>query len=369
MEFNQLLDNARNRRSLLKGLGAVAVGLTFSSSLTGCSDEPTKTAAGAEEAKLNFYNWDTYIGATTLDDFKVASGVDVNMTLFASNDELFAKLRAGNPGYDLIVPTNDFVERMIAADMLMELDRSKITNFGNIEPSFQEVAYDPGRKYSMPYTWLTLGIGYRKSKVSSTPDSWSVLLDSPEYAGRIALLSEAGDLFRVHAKYLGKSLNAITPEDIRTIEAMMIRQKPHVKAYHEDNGQDLLARGEVDVVLEYNGDIAQAMREDPDLGFAMPKEGSQLQSDTLCIPKGAPHPNNAHAFINYLLDAEVGKKISETILYPTPNAAAKALMPDDYKNNTVIFPTAAELANCEYARYNPTLQPLFEEAFTRVRAA
>jgi spermidine/putrescine transport system substrate-binding protein len=111
------------------------------------------------------------------------------------------------------------------------------------------------------------------------------------------------------------------------------------------------------------------MAEDPDIGFVIPKEGSQLNSDNLCIPKGAPHPKNAHAFINYLLDAEVGKKITETIKYPTPNAAVKALMPDGYKNNPVIFPAADVLAKCEYAKFNPDLQPKYEEAFTRVRAA
>jgi spermidine/putrescine transport system substrate-binding protein len=221
----------------------------------------------------------------------------------------------------------------------------------------------------MPYTWLALGIGYRKSKVKAVPDSWKVLFDSDEYKGRIAVLSEAGDMFRLYGKYLGKSVNGLTDADLKMIEAMMIKQKPNIKSFHEDNGQDLLLKGEVDVVLEYNGDIAQAMVEDPDIGFVIPKEGSQLNSDNLCIPKDAPHPKNAHAFINYLLDAEAGKKITETILYPTPNAAAKALMPDDYKDNPVIFPPADILAKCEYAKFNPELQPKYEEAFTRVRAA
>jgi spermidine/putrescine transport system substrate-binding protein len=366
--------NARNnrigRRSLLQGLGVAAVGISFGG-LAACSKSESsgKIAATGEEAKLNFYNWDTYIGETTLADFKAAGGADVNMTLFASNDELFAKLRAGNPGYDVIVPSNDFVERMAAADMLVPLDHAQIPNFKNIAPEYQDVSYDPKRKHSMPYTWLTLGIGYRKSKVNPAPDSWKVLFDSDQYAGRIALLSEAGDVFRLCGKYLGKSVNELTAADIKTIEAMMIKQKPHVKAFHEDNGQDLLLKGEVDLVLEYNGDIAQIMAEDEDIGFVLPKEGSQFNSDNLCIPKGAPHPKNAHAFINYLLDAEAGKKITETILYPTPNAAAKALMPDDYKNNATIFPPADQLAKCEYAKFRPDIQPLYEEAFTRVRAS
>ena len=370
----KLGDFKANRRSILQGLGVAAVGLSLGG-LAACGKGDKTKAAGAkipptgEEKKLNFYNWDTYIGETTLADFKAASDVDVNMQLFATNDELFAKLRAGNPGFDVIVPSNDFVERMVQSKMIQPLDHSLIPNLKNIDPAFINVPYDPGRKYSMPYTWLVLGIGYRKSKVKTPPDSWKVLFDSNEYAGRIGLLSEAGDLFRLYGKYLGKSVNDLTPADIATIEKMMIKQKPFVKVYHEDNGQDLLVKGDIDLVLEYNGDIAQKMVEDNDIDFILPKEGSQLNSDTLCIPVGAPRPKNAHAFINYLLDADAGAEITKTILYPTPNAAAKALMPESYKNNKVVFPPADQIAKCEYARFRPDVQPLYEEAFTRVRAS
>lgn len=368
MSITDLSGRRIGRRSLLQGMGVAAIGITVTG-LPGCSGKEEAKVSTGEEGKLNFYNWDTYIGETTLDDFKEASGISVKMDLFDSNDVLFAKFRAGNPGYDVIVPSNDFVERMVQANMLMPLDHAQIPNIKNIEPSFMEADFDPGRKHSLPYTWLTLGIGYRKSKVPTPPDSWKVLFDSDQYKGRIAVLSEAGDMFRLYGKYLGKSVNALTPADIRTIEAMMTKQKPFIKKFHEDDGQDLLLKGDVDLVLEYNGDIAQAMVEDDDIGFVIPKEGSQLNSDTLCIPVGAPHPKNAHAFINYMLDAEAGKKITETILYPTPNAAARALMPEDYKNNPVIYPPADVLARCEYAKFNPELQPLYEEAFTRVRAA
>jgi spermidine/putrescine transport system substrate-binding protein len=368
MDLKDMLGQNRGRRSLLQALGVAAVGISFGG-LAACGKGEGKKLANGEEARLNFYNWDTYIGETTLDDFKAATGVDVTMDLFDSNDTLFAKFKAGNPGYDVIVPSNDFVERMIRADMLQPLDHAQIPNIKNIDPSFMNVDYDPGRKFSMPYTWLVLGIGYRKSKVKAKPDSWKVLFDSDEYKDRIAWLSEAGDMYRLYGKYLGKSVNALTPADIETISAMMIRQKPYVKKFHEDDGQDLLMKGDCDVVLEYNGDIAQVMTEDDDLDFVIPKEGSQFNSDTLAIPKGAPHPKNAHAFINYMLDAEVDKKITETILFPTPNAAAKALMPDSYKNNPVIYPPADVLARCEYAKFNEKLQPLYEEAFTKVRAA
>ena len=204
-----------SRRSLLKGLGAAAIGISLTST--------KRSAWAAEEPKLNFYNWDTYTGETTLQDFKEASGIDVNMSLFATNDELFAKLRAGNPGYDVIVPGSEFVERMIQANLLEPLDHAKIPNIKNIDPAFADPDFDKGRRYSMPYTWLVLGIGYRKSKVQGVPDSWKWLYDSPQYKGRIALISEAADLIRLGGKYLGKSLNGLDQATIDQIEAMLIR--------------------------------------------------------------------------------------------------------------------------------------------------
>jgi spermidine/putrescine transport system substrate-binding protein len=352
-----------SRRSILKGLGAAAIGISLV--------DKKSSAWAKEEPKLNFYNWDTYIGETTLPDFTKATGIDVNMSLFATNDELFAKLRAGNPGFDVIVPGSEFVERMIKANLLEPLDHAKIPNIKNIAPEFvKDAPFDPGRKYSLPYTWLVIGIGYRKSKVEETPDSWKWLFDSDTYKGRIAVMSDASELFRNCFKYLGQSINSDSPELIKKAEAMLAKQKPNIKSFHEDNGQDLLLSGEVDVVMEYNGDIAQVMIEDDDLNFVVPKEGAMKQSDTLAIPKGAPHPENATEFINFIFDPKVGAEISKTIKYPSPNAAAVALMPDSYKDNPVIFPPAEIMAKCEYPRYlGPEFTRLLDEAMTRLRAA
>ena len=364
-----------SRRAFMAAFGATAAALTLSA----CPPSNPEAKAdgklvieGSEGNKLAFYNWDTYIGETTLADFKAASGVEVNMTLFANNDELFAKFRAGNPGFDVIMPSNEYVARMVEAKMLAPLDHAKIPNKKNLLPEFQDADFDPGRKYSMPYTWLVLGIGYRKSAMKGgvIPDSWKYLYDSAEYKGRLSLLAESADVFRLGFKYLGKSVNDATPELIKQVEDMLIKQKPNIKNFHEDNGQDLLMSREVDIVLEYNGDIAQKETEDPDLAFVVPKEGSLLNSDCMCIPVGAPNPNNAHAFINFLLDGQNGANITKTILYPTPNAAAKALMDDTYKNNPTIFPPADIMAKCEYGKYaGSAITQAFEAAMTRVRAA
>ena len=217
--------------------------------------------------------------------------------------------------------------------------------------------------------WLVIGIGYRKSKVKGVPDSWKYLFDSDEYKGRIAVMSDASELFRNCFKYLGKSINDSSPELIKQAEALLIKQKPNIKSFHEDNGQDLLASGEVDVVMEYNGDIAQVMAEDDDLDFVVPKEGAMKQSDTLAIPKGAPHPENALKFINFILDAKVGAEISSTIKYPSPNAAAVALMPDSYKDNPVIFPPANVLERLVFTADLGDDERLYEDAWGRVQDA
>lgn len=346
----------------------MAAGLSFGG-LEGCAPKG-RIGANGEEQKLNLYNWDTYTGKTTLADFRAKTGIEVKMSLFATNDELFAKLKAGNPGFDVIVPSNEYVTRFRLAGLLMPLDLAKIPNRVNLLPGFVDPPFDPGRRWSMPYTWLVLGIGYRKSKVDGVPDSWKWLMDSDRYKGRIGLFAEADDLVELGAKYLGHSVRHIPLPVIDQVARMYIRQKPNIKIFHHDEGQDLLLSGEIDIVMEYNGDIAQVMAEDPDLDFVVPREGSILNSDCLCIPKGAPRPDNAHQFINFLLDGKNGAEVYETIRYPTPNAAALALMPAEYRDNPVIFPPPAALARCEYAEFEGLERShLYDETVTRIFAA
>lgn len=355
-----------SRRSILQQFGAAAVGISFAGGLAGCN------RGGGSERVINFYNWDTYIGEHTLEDFQAASGVRVQMNLFANNDELFARMRAGRSGYDVIVPSNEYVTRLAQAQLIQELDHSLIPNKANLLPEFQDAAYDPGRRYSMPYAWTALGIGYRKSAYPTPPTSWRAVFEDTSHSGKIALIGESADLIRLAAKYKGHSVNAIPDAMLSEIEQMLIRQKPHVKAFHEDDGQDLLVSGEVDIVIEYNGDMAQVMAAEggEDIGFVIPSEGTLLNNDCLCIPTDAPNAADAHAFINYILDGEAGKHVSETILYPTPNAAARALMPEEYKNNPVIFPPAEIMAVCEYGAFEGDEKSRqYEEIYTRVSAA
>jgi len=340
----------------------------LSGSLTVAAALPLLGRSGfAQSQQLNVYNWDTYIGETTLEDFTDATGIAVRYDLYASNDELFAKLREGNPGYDVIFPTHDYVERMVVADMLLPLDHGKIPNMANVDPAFANPRFDPGRAHSMPYFWGTVGLGYRMSVGS--PRAWADVFEGDAYAGRLSLLNSL-DTIQSALKYLGHSLNTEDPAQIAAAADLLIEIKPKIKAFAPDTGQDLLIAGEVDACLEYNGDILQVMEEDDDLNFVVPEEGALLWEDTMCIPRGGPNPDNAHAFINFILDAEVHAAIAEYVRYPCPNAAALELIPEADRNDPALYPPREVLERCEVSVYKgEEVESLYQEALTRVLAA
>ena len=326
-------------------------------------------AWAAEEKQLNVYNWDTYIGKETLPNFTKSTGIKVQYDLYGDNEEMFAKLKAGNPGYDIIVPSDYMVEDMLTLNMLEAIDYSKIPNMVNVDKAFLHPAFDPGLKHSIPYMWGTVGAGYRKSKFTSTPDSWKDLLLNDKYAGRIALLSDSRNVIGGALKYLGYSMNSHSKKEIDQARDLLISGKKNIKTFAADNGQDLLASGEVDICLEWSGDIAGVMKEDKDLNYVVPKEGSNVWLDNMCIPKGAPHPENAHAFLNFLQDPAVNAEIVQTNPFATCNAKAKALMPASYRNNPAIFAPAEVLTRCESILSVGKDARLYDEAWTAIQAA
>lgn len=319
-----------------------------------------------EGEALSFANWENYLGETTLDDFSEASGIDVSLSVIASEAALFDQLRSGTAVPDLIMASNRLVERLTEAHLLLPLSHSRLPNLHNLDPRFADPSYDPGRKYSVPYTWLAYGIGYRKSAVAAPPKGWKELFQNPAYAGKIALPGDPADLFRIAARTLGLGSTAVGLAQVPKLAAVLKAELPRIKLFHQDNGQDLLATKQVDLVADFNGDLAQVMFEDPDLGFVMPEEGSELTCDNLCIPAKAARPGNAHTFIDYLLESQAGKRVLETILFPTPNLAAKALMPDDYQTSPVLFPPATLLDKCDYARWQPELDQAMAKAWAAI---
>lgn len=351
-----------SRRNFLKSAGIAAVGVTFAGT--------ARRSWSEEEKKLNVYNWDTYIGETTLSSFTEATGIEIQYDLYANNEELFAKLQAGNPGYDVIFPSDYMVATMISRGMIDPVDHSKIPNLANIDPdpNFMNPSFNPGLKYGVPYMWGTIGIGYRKSKVE-TPTSWADLIDSDKYSGRIALLGDMRAVMGVALKYLGYSMNSRDEAEVAKARDLLIKQKPHIKTFAEDNGQDLLLSGEVDIVMEWNGDIVHAMEEDDDVSYIVPKEGTMVWIDNICIPTGAPHPENAHAFLNHIHDPQVNAEIANTIHYATANKAAKEFIDAEDLANPAIYPSAEVVAKSEALIDVEDFTPVYDRAWTEIQAA
>lgn len=349
-----------SRRSFVKGTLAVGAGMLL---------DP-RMVWSAEEKRLNVYNWDTYIGENTIADFTKQTGIKVQYDLYANNEELFAKLKEGNPGFDVIFPADYMVETMTGLDMLVPLDHAKIPNIKNVDPdpNFSNPAYSPGMKFAIPYMWGTIGIGYRKSKFKTPPTSWKPLLDSDEYSGKIALLADQRACLGIAMKYLGYKLNSTNPDEIAAARDLLLKQKAHIKSFAEDNGQDLLLSGECDVVMEWNGDIVQIMAEDSDIGYVVPNEGGVVWIDNMCIAKGAPHVEEAYAFINYILDPRVNADIANFIHYASPNAAAhEFIIPEDL-NNPAIYPSKDAISASEVIVDVGDKARLFDEAWVAIKA-
>ena len=349
-----------SRRHFLQGGAAVGVSLMAGG-----------TSAWGAETGLNIYNWDTYIGETTLDSFAEKTGIKPRYDLFADNEELYAKLKSGNPGYDLIFPSDYMVELMISTGVIVPLDHGRIPNLTNLNENFTDSSFDPNMKHSVPYMWGTQGFGYRKSKYPNAPTSWSAVFDDAaigKHSGKIAMLSDNRAVIGGALKYLGHSLNTVDPKEITAAADLILSAKKHYKTFAEDNGQDLLLSREVDLTMEWNGDVVQVMAEDEDLSYLVPAEGAVVWMDNMCVPKDAPNPQNAHAFINHVLDAEVGAEIANTIHYASPNAAAKPLLLIDNLSNPAVYPPDSVIARCEAVIDVGDAARLYDEAWTRIQA-
>jgi spermidine/putrescine transport system substrate-binding protein len=343
------------RRSFIKGAAAA--------SLAAGLPRITIAAAG-----LNVYNWDTYIGETTLATFTEATGVEVQYDLYANLEEMYAKFQEGNPGYDVIFPSDYMLETMRVAGMLMELDHARIPNLSHVDPNFMNPSFDPGCKHNAPYFWGSVGIGYRTSKVER-PTSWKVLFDDERYSGRIALLADSRFVLALALMYLGFSANSTSADEIGKARDLLIKQKKHLKGFVPDSGQDMLISGDIDLVMEWNGDVLKVMAEDSDLSYTVPDEGSILWIDGMCIPKGAPNVDNAYAFLNHVHDPKVNGEIANTIHYATTNKAAREFVNKADLENPAVYLPDEIVGKCQSLIDVGEALRLYDEAWTAIQAA
>ena len=337
--------------------GIVIGALAASAALAGATG-----AFAAEEKVLNVYNWSDYIAEDTIATFEAETGIKVNYDVFDSNEVLEAKLLAGKSGYDVVVPSGSFLERQIKAGVFMKLDRSKFANYGNLDQEIlaRVALHDPGNEHAIPYMWGTTGIGYNTAMVAermadAPTGSWDMLF-KPEVVSKFAdcgvsLLDAPAEVFPAAIKYLGKDPTAHKKEYLEMAYDLLLKVRPYIKYFHSSQNINDLANGDICVSHGWSGDMFIALdraaeaNQGVEIAYTIPSEGAVIWFDNLAVPADAPHPENAHMFLDYIMRPEVAAGISNYVFYANANAAATELVEEDIRADPGIYPTEETKAN------------------------
>jgi putrescine transport system substrate-binding protein len=339
-----------------------------------------------EEPVLNVYNWSDYIAEDTIPKFEAETGIKVNYDVFDSNELVEAKLLAGSSGYDVVVPSGFFLERQVAAGLFLPLDKSKLSNLGNMDPDVMAAtaAHDPDNAHSIDYMWGTTAIGYNAGKLAErlggqAIDSWDLVF-KPEVVAKLAdcgvtLLDAPAEIMASALNYLGLDPNSETPEDLAKAEALLMSIRPHVRYFNSSQYIDDLGNGEVCLSVGYSGDVfiardaAAEAGAGVEVGYVIPKEGALKWFDLFAIPDDAPHPDNAHKFIDFMMRPDIAAANTNYVFYASGNKAALELVDAEVKDDPAIYPTpevSAKLFNLK--AHTPAYDELLTEAWQRIKA-
>ena len=344
-------------------------------------------AAFAQEADkvVNVYNWSDYIDEEILSEFEAETGIKVVYDVFDSNDILETKLLAGSSGYDVVVPTGGFLQRQIQAGVFQKLDKSRLSNIGNMwdKIAARTAMYDPGNDYSVNYMWGTTGIGYNVKAVqerlgADSIDSWSVVFD-PEKAAKFAdcgihILDAPEEVLPAALNYLGLDPDSKDTGEIEKAGALIEAIRPHVTSFNSSPYINALADGDACLAVGWSGDVLQARDRAAEANngvvveYAIPNEGALMWFDQLAIPADAPHPQNAHMFVDYIMRAEVAAKASNYVYYANGNLASQSLLNEDVIGDPAIYPTAAAVEHLYVTTpYGPKEQRVVTRLWTKIK--
>jgi putrescine transport system substrate-binding protein len=342
----------------------VAVGLSLLSSACGGGKSGSETSPGTPAASgaasgtgkaLNLYIWSDYLAPNTLSDFEKQTGIKVHVAYFDTNETLETKLLAGSSGYDIVVPTASYFERQIKAGVYLPLDKSKLPNLKNMDPQLMSrvAMHDPDNAHGIIYTWGTNGIGYNEKMIKELMpdaplDSWRLVFD-PAVASKLAkcgisVLDSPAEMTRAVLNYLGRDPNSQKAEDLALAEATLLKIRPYIRNINSSEYIEALANGDLCVAVGYNGDVLQARdrareaNKGIEVKYTVPKEGSILWFDMLAVPKDAPDPESAYAFLNYIMTPQVIADISDFKRYANANAAAQSLVLASVRDDPAIYP-------------------------------
>lgn len=321
--------------------------------------------------KVIVYNWGEYLDPKTIELFEKETGISVTYEEYETNEIMYPKILSQAIAYDVVCPSDYMIQRMIENDLLAEINWNNIPNIKNMDSTYMEQSksFDPKNKYSVPYCVGTVGILYNKSMVKEPVDSWNILWD-PKYKDRILMQDSVRDAFAVALKRLGYSINATEVDQLAAATEDLIEQKPLVQAYVVDQVRDKMIGNEAALGVIYSGEAGYTKRENPDLEYVIPKEGSNVWIDSWVIPKNSKNKENAEKFINFMCRPEIALMNFEYLTYSTPNLKAKEMIEDeDIRNSKILFPEPEDLTNCETFQFlGDDVDSYYNELWNKVKS-
>ena len=317
---------------------------------------------------LRIFGWANEMPDEVLQDFEAETGIAVTFDTFDSNESMIAKLDAGGSGYDLVNPSQYAVQILVNRGKLAELDHAKIETYDKIGPSFTQVSYDPGNKYSIPYVWGTTGLAYNKTCVDGPITSWKALFDE-KYKGRVYMLDNMLAAYIAGLQVNGFDANTTDPAEIEKATETLIAQKPMLAGYNSTNFADLVSSGEACIVESWSSSVLQAIEDNPDVVYVLPEEGGTMWIDGYSILTDAPNPDAAYKFLSYILRPEVAAKTTSLTQTATVVTDSKALLPEALAKNSAVFPDEKTIANADFILDLGDAMKLYQDGWTRVKAA
>lgn len=347
------------KRNLLKraGIGVLLAGMVLG--LAGCG--------GSNQEKLYVYNWGDYIDESVLEDFEKENNVDVIYEQFATNEEMYVKIKAGTAKYDVAIPSDYMITKMINEDMLHKIDLNNVPNYSAINDRFKNLAFDANNEYSVPYMWGTVGIIYNKTMVQEPVDSWDILWDE-KYAKQILMLDSQRDSIGVALKKLGYSLNSKDEKQLEEAKELLIQQKSLLLAYVGDEVKDKMIGNEAALAVVWSGDAVFMKGENPDLEYVIPKEGSNIWYDSMVIPKTSGNKAMAEKFINFMCSTDVAFKNADYIGYSTPHKEVMEMLPAELTSDPAYYPEDGQLENSEVFEDLSEILPVYDRIWTEVKS-
>ena len=358
------------RRRFLKTSAATLSGLGLSScgwTLAKVRDSPSNS--GTSDNKLYIYTWSTYTDENLLKRFTAETGIDVVVGIFDSNEAMLARIRASGGGdYSIIYPADYMVRQMVELNMLSELDHSRLTGLDRLFSRFQNPSYDSNNRHSIPIAWGTTGLIYNTKKLKNLPEDWNYLWDQQqELSQRITLLNDVREVMGATLKTLGYSYNSTDPQQIKQAYEKLVKLKPSITSFTSDAWRNQILSGDLLLSMCFSSDAKDVSDENENLQYVLPDSGSSLWTDTLVIPKTAPNPEAAYAWLNYILQPSVAAEICQRLSFATPNQVAFNQLTPKIRDNPILFPPQSLLEKCErIAPVPPKVSEIYDSYWTKL---